>query len=130
MDAKKLLAQLEERVTKWEKLPGSDVEVFLKHLIPDDLDRIGKKRELYKGPSGKMNFQLYREAVLKEVVVNWKNFTLDGEPLPCSDENKVAMDKAYLPFRMAWFKVSGLSAQDEEEEGDELGNSSSGPSST
>lgn len=123
MNIKSLLEQKQTRKEDWVKIPGTEVSVLVKYLLPMDLDQIGKRRSLYKKVGGKMDFRLYREAVMIETVKDWKGLELEeGVPFPCTPENTIELDKIFAPFREVWFKASGLAREVEEEEDDELGN--------
>lgn len=122
MDVRGLLDQKQNRKVEDVKIAGSDITIRVKYLLPMDLDQISKRRDLYKKIGGKMDYKLYREAVLDATVLEWNNILDGDQPWPCTKENKLELDKIFAPFRELWFKASGLGREVEEEEEDEVGN--------
>lgn len=123
MDITGLKSQESEAKTEWAKVPGTDMWVNLRFLLPRDLDRIGKRKDLYK--RGQINAKLYQEAVLDECVLEWDNIFLEDKPFPCTKQNKVTLDGLMVQFRILWKRYSGFITpeDDDSEEEDELPNS-------
>lgn len=117
MDVTNLFKQKKEREVDWHTIPGSNARLQLMHLLPEDLDKIAARRDVNQ--KGRLHYKKYREAVMKEAIKGWEGIEMDGQPLPCSDENKLALDGCWGQFRGTWVQHSGFVAQGEDEEADE-----------
>ncbi len=125
MDVSKLIR--EETVAEWYTVPGSNAEVLIRCLKPKELD-ILRRRARHRKFDGRrreldVDTDKFSRLVLCEMVREWKNISMGEEPLPCTNEEKVLLDKNWDAFRKLWNSVwlEGSNAEVEELE-EEQGN--------
>jgi len=124
MDVSRLIQ--EDTVGKWYTVPGSDVEVKIRRLKPKEIDAMRRRSRArrFDGRRGELDVDADKlsRLMLCEMVTEWKNISMGEEPLPCTNEEKVLLDKNWMAFRQLWNSVwlegeSDEAAREEEEQG-------------
>lgn len=133
MDVGKLLSEGPQG--KWYGIPNSKARVQIRVPTPAErrkiLDRATRKFRRRGQQEEVVNSELVNELLLKISIIDWEGIEQNGEPLPCSDENRVLLDDCWTEFSSLWNDVLGVAtevAQAEEEE--ETKNSPTGLGST
>lgn len=120
---------------EWYKVPGSEAQIKIAKLNPGERRAIGRKAMRSRFVANhRIEWQDNEQAnilLLDASVVDWKGIEQNGEKLPCTLDNKVALDNCWEEFTVLWNTVAArIEAKEKINEEAERGNLSTGRSST
>lgn len=124
MDVKNLLNGNDEG--EWCSVLGTDdVEIKIRRLKPKEFDSIRKaSQSRRKGYRARLRQDDLDDKMmikcLDEMVLEWKGLASDGQPWPCTKENKILLDGNWMPFRQLWQDILLESMDEEAEDAEEL----------
>lgn len=125
MDVGKIIKDVDEG--RWHKIPDTAVEILIKRLKPKEVRRLRKESIQWEHDGRRqvkeLNETKLEENLLDAVVLDWKNITMEGQPLECNRANKLILNDNWTEFSVLWNDVVGNAGrQDEERQGEEVKN--------
>ncbi len=106
---------------RWVKVEGTDAEIHVMVPTPKRMRRL-RHRCMRRARQGRteVDDDKLHALLLEECVIGWKNINKDGEPLPCTSENKHMLDDSWTAFAVCWQEVvAGLVEELEHKEEEE-----------